>query len=98
MSAIPKEILYGKRGFKIKVPIASCTIAGGAEKIYENVLAEVRSRNVNAEVTIVGCMGLDFIDPWIELAKVGYPPAIYAKVKPEDVGRIISNYLSGDLS
>jgi len=98
MLAMPKEILYGKTGFKIKVPIASCTVAGGAEKIYENVLAEIKSRNVNAEVTIVGCMGLDFIDPWIELARVGYPPAIYAKVKPEDVGRIISNYLSGDLS
>lgn len=98
MQFLPNEIIFGKTGFKIKVPIASCTIACGAEKIYENVLAEVKSRNLNAEVTIVGCMGLDFIDPWIELARAGYPPAIYAKVKPEDIERIISNYLSGNLS
>jgi len=96
MLTLPKEIIYGRTGFKIKVPIASCTVAVGAEKVYESVLAEVRSRNIDAEVTIVGCMGLDFIDPWIELAKIGYPPAIYANVKPEHIERIVSEYLSGN--
>jgi len=96
MITLPEKIVYGETGFKIKVPIASCTVAGGAEKIYESVLAEVRSRKIDAEVTIVGCMGLDFIDPWIELAKIGYPPAVYANVKPEHVKRIISEYLSGN--
>ena len=98
MITLPEKIVYGKTGFKIKVPIASCTVASGAEKIYESVLAEVRSRKIDAEVTIVGCIGLDFIDPWIELAKIGYPPAIYANVKPEHVKRIVSEYLSGNLS
>ncbi len=90
--------MYGKTGFKIKVPTASCTIASGAEEVHESLLREVKSRGIDADVVMVGCMGLDFIDPWIELVKRGYPPAIYANVKSEHVGRIISEYLSGDIS
>ncbi len=92
------ELEYGETGFLIKVPLASCTIASGAQEIYNKVLEELKSRGIAAGVKIVGCMGLCYIDPWIELVREGYPPAIYANVKPENVGKIISEYLSGDVS
>ena len=47
---------------------------------------------------LVGCMGLDFIDPWIELEAEPYPPTIYANVESKDVERIIREYLSRNLS
>ncbi len=93
-----KEILYGKTGFKIKVPMASCTIAAGAEEVYKTVLDVVKSRGIRADVTISGCMGMCYMDPWIELSKTDMPSAIYANVKPSDVSKIISEYLSGDVS
>jgi NADH-quinone oxidoreductase subunit F len=77
----------------VKVPLASCTIASGAEDIL-NVL----SQQEQIDVKTVGCMGLDFIDPWIELEADPYPPAIYANVQAKDVERIINDYISRDLS
>ena len=53
---------------------------------------------LDVEVTPVGCMGLDFIDPWIELTKRGYPSAIYANVTPDIVEQIIREYLDRDFS
>ncbi len=54
--------------------------------------------NLNAEITPVGCIGLDFIDPWIELSKKDYPSAIYANVTPDIVEQIILEYLDRDYS
>ncbi len=92
------ELEYGKYGFKIKVPMTSCTIAAGAKEVYNAVIESLKLLKVNADVTITGCMGLCYIDPWIELIREGYPPAIYANVKPSEVGKIIRSYLDGDFS
>jgi len=95
---LPEEIIYGKTGFKIKVPMASCTIAAGANEVLQSITAVVKSMGLDVEVTPVGCMGLDFIDPWIELSKKGYPSAIYANVTPDIVEQIIREYLDEDFS
>jgi len=92
------ELNYGESGFLIRVPLASCTIASGAQEVYNKVLEELKSRSITADVKVVGCIGMCHIDPWIELVREGYPPAIYANLKPEDVGKVISEYLSGDVS
>jgi NADH:ubiquinone oxidoreductase subunit F (NADH-binding)/NAD-dependent dihydropyrimidine dehydrogenase PreA subunit/(2Fe-2S) ferredoxin len=54
--------------------------------------------NLDAEITPVGCFGLDFIDPWIEISKKGYPSAIYANVTPDVVEQIFVEYLDHDFS
>jgi NADH:ubiquinone oxidoreductase subunit F (NADH-binding)/NAD-dependent dihydropyrimidine dehydrogenase PreA subunit/(2Fe-2S) ferredoxin len=95
---LPEEIVHGKTGFKIKVPMASCTIAAGANEVLLSINSVVQSMGLDVEVTPVGCMGLDFIDPWIELSKKGYPSTIYAKVAPEAVEQIIREYLDRDFS
>jgi NADH-quinone oxidoreductase subunit F len=95
---LPEEVIYGKTGFKIKVPLASCTIAAGANEVLEGITAAVELMNLTVEVTPVGCMGLDFIDPWIELTKRGYPSIIYSNVTPDIVEQIIREYLDGDYS
>jgi len=95
---LPEEVIYGKTGFKIKVPMASCTIAAGANEVLQSITAVVKSMGLDVEVSPVGCMGLDFIDPWIELSKKGYPSAIYANVTPDIVEQIIREYLDEDFS
>ena len=60
------ELTYGKKGLLIKVPIASCTIASGALEVYKKVLDVVKSRGIDADIKKVGCMGLCYIDPWID--------------------------------
>jgi len=95
---LPEEIVYGKTGFKIKVPMASCTIAAGANEVLQSITAVLESKDLDVEVVPVGCMGLDFIDPWIELSKKGYPSTIYAKVTPDMIEQIILEYLDRDFS
>ncbi len=63
----------------------------------EEILNEL-SNQEQINVKTVGCMGLDFIDPWIELEADPYPPTIYANVKAKNVERIINEYISRDLS
>ncbi|MEM2020827.1 MAG: NADH-ubiquinone oxidoreductase-F iron-sulfur binding region domain-containing protein [Zestosphaera sp.] len=93
-----KKIIYGSRGFRVRVPIASCTLAAGADKVHSAVLNALNTLGIDAEVYRVGCMGSCYLDPWVELAKEGLPPAIYSNVKPENVKRVIESYISGDLS
>ncbi len=85
--------MTAKNWLRVKVSLASCTIASHAKEILEEV-----TKQKQIDVKTVGCMGLDFIDPWIELEAKPYPPAIYANVKAENVESIISQYLSRDLS
>ncbi|MEM3849423.1 MAG: hypothetical protein QXS42_06655, partial [Zestosphaera sp.] len=92
-----REIIYGSRGFRIRVPISSCTLAAGAENVYNAVVEALKTLGVDAEIHRVGCMGACYLDPWIELAKEGLPPAIYANVKAEAVEDLISRYVDGDL-
>lgn len=92
------EVEFGRRGAKVRVAVASCTLAVGAAEVLEAVKRHVEEAGLALDVGIVGCNGLDFADPWIEVVKRGYPPAIYANVSPESVGGIIDSYLSGDVS
>ena len=97
-NSLPDEIVYGKTGFKIRVPLGSCTIAAGANEVLQSINFVVKSMGLDAEITPVGCMGLDFIDPWIEVTKKGYPSTIYANVTPDMVEQIFLEYLDRDFS
>jgi NADH-quinone oxidoreductase subunit F len=78
--------------------LGSCTIAAGANEVLQSINLAVESLNLDAEITPVGCIGLDFIDPWIELSKKNYPSAIYANVTPDMVEQLIQEYLDRDFS
>ncbi len=89
-----KRVIEGS-GLRIKVAIASCTIAAGALEVLKAVREVAES--VGAEVVKVGCSGLCFLDPWIELSAPGMPPAIYGNVDPGDVEGIVKRYARGDV-
>lgn len=92
------RLIYGEKGFRIRVPIASCTLAAGAERVYDAIVNAVEKLGIDADIYRVGCTGLCFLDPWIEVAKEGLPPAIYGNVKPERIEMLLQRYCSGDLS
>jgi NADH-quinone oxidoreductase subunit F len=78
--------------------MGSCGLAVGAREVYHSVEKEVKIRGLEATIVPVGCMGLCYAEPLVEIRKKGLPSAIYSKVTPEIVGEILDRYLSGDVS
>ncbi|MHA1712296.1 MAG: NADH-ubiquinone oxidoreductase-F iron-sulfur binding region domain-containing protein [Candidatus Freyarchaeota archaeon] len=92
------EIKYGRQGLRITVGMASCGLAVGAREVYKAIEAEVKERGLKATVEPVGCMGLCYAEPLIELSMKGMSNAIYSKVTPEKVSSILDEYLNRDVS
>ncbi|MHA1506300.1 MAG: NADH-ubiquinone oxidoreductase-F iron-sulfur binding region domain-containing protein [Candidatus Asgardarchaeia archaeon] len=82
---------------RISVGMASCGMASGACKVYDTVCNFVDKNGVEAKVVKVGCMGLCYLEPIVEISMEGGPSAIYVKVNEKDVENIISDYMNGDL-
>lgn len=82
----------------VRVPIASCTLAAGADKVLESVKKVLDKLGLDSRIKRVGCMGLCYLDPWLELEMNETPSAIYTNVKPEKVEEIVRRYVEGDLS
>lgn len=93
-----EELMYGRGGLRINVGMGSCGMAAGAREVFEAFRREVDRRGLEADVVPVGCMGLCFLEPLVELVSREYPRALYSKVTPERVPEILDQYLSGDVS
>ena len=93
-----EEVGLGKYGVKISVGMSSCGLAVGAKEVFEATKEETEKRNLKATIQPVGCMGICYAEPLIEIRKNDLPDALYSEVKADAVGRIIDEYLSGDLS
>ncbi|RLI28611.1 NADH-quinone oxidoreductase subunit F [Candidatus Bathyarchaeota archaeon] len=92
------QIKNGRGGVKISVGMGSCGLAVGAREVYQTIEKEVELRGLEATVIPVGCMGLCYAEPLVEIHKKGLPDAIYSRVTPEIVGKILDDYLNGDVS
>jgi NADH:ubiquinone oxidoreductase subunit F (NADH-binding)/(2Fe-2S) ferredoxin/ferredoxin len=78
-----KSMYPGK--LKIMVGTATCGVASGAEKVYDAIVSEVESRNLDAEVTRTGCLGFCQKEPLVDVFEVGKPRVTYAEVTPKKV-------------
>ena len=77
----------------ILVGAATCGRSAGALAVLDAINEELTKRNIDAMVTQVGCIGLCYIEPIIDIAKPGQPHVFYASVTPELVPQIIEDYL-----
>ncbi len=93
-----EELRYGRGGLRINVGMGSCGLAAGAREVFEAFRREVARRGIDADVVPVGCMGLCYLEPLVELISRKYPRALYDHVTPEKVGEILDAYLDGDVS
>lgn len=93
-----KEIRYGKEGFRINVGLSSCGLASGAKETFEAFKEAIEKEGIQADLIAVGCMGLCYLEPLVELISEKYPSAIYARVTPDKAVEILNEYVSGDVS
>ncbi len=73
----------------IKVQDATCTRSAGAGETLAAVREAVRSRNLNADVMVTGCMGLCYAEPVVEVLPPGAPSVYYQHLTAGKVPALI---------
>jgi len=81
---------------RILVGMGTCGIAAGAEEVVAALDRKLAECHVQADIIQVGCIGLCYAEPLIEVVKPGKPGVFYASLTPELVGEIVDDYLVGD--
>ena len=75
---------------------ASC-ISGNASDITAR-LRELTEKQSDVQVKRVGCLGMSYIEPTVEVAVPGEPARLYANVAPEDaLGIVRRHFRAGGL-
>lgn len=79
---------------KILVGMGTCGIAAGADKVLKKFKDQVKMLAMkNVEVKQVGCLGLCFSEPNVEVIKEGMPDVLYGKVDLKFTIKIIEEHI-----
>jgi NADP-reducing hydrogenase subunit HndB len=80
-------------GASVSVGMGTCGIAAGARDTLEAIEAELRRRDIHAQVLAVGCIGMCAKEPLVDIQLGGKSHVLYGNVRPEMVGRLIEQHL-----
>ena len=73
-----------------------CGHAAGAFDVVDALKAELAGRKMEANLNEVGCLGLCFAEPLVDILKPGRPRLFFKNVTPADVPDLLHNYLEED--
>lgn len=88
------ELTAGERPW-IRIGTALCGEAAGANAVVAAVESALESQGVSAEVSQVGCLGLCFAEPLLDVMLPSGHRIFYGNVDPENVAEIIATHVSG---
>jgi len=80
----------------ILVGLATCGMAAGGNATMQAVKEELAKRKIDAHVIPVGCLGLCYLEPLVDIIKPGRPRICYSRVTKERVVELIEDYLVKD--
>ena len=80
----------------IRVGSAICCEAAGAAETLKAIRAELETRKIDANVNIVGCLGLCYAAPLVDVQKPGGSRVFYSNVTPEKAAEIVESCVTGD--
>ena len=78
---------------RIKVAMATCSIASGSRDTINYLRDELEKRNIEAEVTQTGCMGYCYAEPTIEVILPGRESLVFGYVDGKKADEIIEKYI-----
>jgi (2Fe-2S) ferredoxin len=81
---------------QILVGLGTCGIAAGGRATLQALEEKLEETGIEAEVIQVGCIGMCFNEPLVDITKPGRPRISYGSVTPERVREIVDSYLVGD--
>ncbi len=80
----------------IRIGSAMCGHASGAFRVEEVLRRTLEKRGIKANIDEVGCIGLCYAEPLVDIKKRGHPRVFFKNVNPNDIERIIDSYLIND--
>jgi NADP-reducing hydrogenase subunit HndB len=80
-------------GTRIIVGMGTCGIAAGARETMHAILEELGAREIDANVTTVGCIGMCSKEPLVDIEQAGQPRVTYCNVHPDMVSRLVDEHL-----
>ena len=89
------ELTSGTRPW-IRVGTAMCGHAAGAFDVIEALRSELSRLKIDAELDEVGCLGLCYAEPLVDILKPGSSRLFFKSVSPGDVARLVEQYLVED--
>jgi NADH-quinone oxidoreductase subunit F len=81
---------------RILIGMGTCGRAAGAEGVLDTLNRGLAEQHIQAEILQVGCIGLCYAEPLIEVVKPGKPSVFYANLTPGLVSEVIKDYLVAD--
>jgi NADP-reducing hydrogenase subunit HndB len=80
-------------GTTIIVGMGTCGIASGARETMRAILEELRKREMDVNVTTVGCIGMCNKEPLVDIEQAGKPRVSYGNITPDMAPRLIEAHL-----
>ena len=90
------EATQNSSGPRILIGMGTCGIAAGAGDILETLNQELDKAGIKAEIIHVGCIGLCYAEPLMEVSKPGSPSVFYGHLTPELTTEIVQDCIVGD--
>jgi NADH-quinone oxidoreductase subunit F len=90
------ETMRQSENIRILIGMGTCGRAAGAEDILDVLNQELGKQNIQTHILPVGCIGLCYAEPLIEVVKPGKPSVFYGNLTPELMSEIIRDYLIAD--
>ncbi len=78
---------------KIYIGSATCGLAAGADELLSRIGADLEGLGVEARVLNVGCIGMCFAEPLVDIQLPGQPRVAYASVTAKTLPRILKSHL-----
>ena len=82
---------------KIVVGMATSGIASGAGDVYEALSSEIQKRKLPYILTRTGSMGMDFIEPLVDVIEKDKPRLAYGKMTKEKAPQLIDQIVKGTI-
>ncbi|UCH42851.1 MAG: FAD-dependent oxidoreductase [Dehalococcoidales bacterium] len=75
------------------VGTATCGQAAGANAVLDAIDKELSKLGIQATVMQVGCIGLCFAEPLVDIIKPNHPRICYSSVTPDIIPQLLKEYL-----
>jgi len=87
------KAMQQSKNTRILIGMGTCGRAAGADDILDVLNRELAQQHIKADILPVGCIGLCYAEPLIEVIKPGMPSVFYGNLTPELIPEIIKDYL-----